>query len=204
MSGFSVVLDANVIYNGPVRDTILRALDEELFRGYWTAEIIKEAVRSLVADGRMTEERAQHLEEELGLAFPESWIGGYQAYVPLVRNHVKDRHILAAAIHAHAQVIVTFNIRHFPAHALADFGIEAQHPDVFLVYLYYLDPEAMVRIVRRQAADCKRPPQTVARLLDVLSQHVPRFAQLIQQDIVDEEQRGGVPEAGQGSGRVGE
>jgi len=34
MSGSSVVLDANVIHNGPVRDTILRALDEELIRGY--------------------------------------------------------------------------------------------------------------------------------------------------------------------------
>ena len=186
-SSFSVVLDAHVLYNGPVRDTILRAQDEELFRGYWTAEIVDEALRNLVEDGRMSRERAQHLEEELGYSFPESWVSGYQAYIAMVRNHLKDRHVLAAAVHAHAQVIVTFNLRHFPAYALAPFGIEAQHPDAFLVHQYDLESETMVRIVREQASDGKRPPQTVERLLAVLRTHVPEFALLIEQGIAEEE-----------------
>jgi hypothetical protein len=37
-----------------------------------------------------------------------------------------DRHVLAAAIRAHAQVIVTANLRHFPAEYLSQFDIEAK------------------------------------------------------------------------------
>jgi hypothetical protein len=43
-----------------------------------------------------------------------------------------DRHVLAAAIRAGAEVIVTYNLKDFPAETLAKFGIEAQHPDDFL------------------------------------------------------------------------
>lgn len=46
-----------------------------------------------------------------------------------------DRHVLAAAIHANAEVILTCNLADFPAETLARSNIEAQHPDDFLVYL---------------------------------------------------------------------
>ena len=38
----------------------------------------------------------------------------------------KDRHVLAAAIKTRADVIVTDNLKHFPDHVLATFGIEAR------------------------------------------------------------------------------
>lgn len=50
-----------------------------------------------------------------------------------------DRHVVAAAIRAGAQVIVTANVKDFPAAALEPFNIEAQHPDVFIVGLIDLD-----------------------------------------------------------------
>ena len=51
-----------------------------------------------------------------------------------------DRHVLAAAIRCHAQVIVTHNLRDFPASALAPFGLEAQPPDLFVGHLVDLAP----------------------------------------------------------------
>jgi len=46
-----------------------------------------------------------------------------------------DRHVLAAAIRGRADVIVTCNLKDFPAGALKSYGIEAQHPDEFLLNL---------------------------------------------------------------------
>jgi hypothetical protein len=55
-----------------------------------------------------------------------------------------DRHVLAAAVRAGAQLIVTNNLKDFPAAALAPYGLEAKGPDDFLVDQYFLD-EALLR-----------------------------------------------------------
>ena len=55
-----------------------------------------------------------------------------------------DRHVLAAAIRCNASVIVTFNENDFPATALAPYGIEAQHPDLFVDNLFDLDQAAVI------------------------------------------------------------
>ena len=49
-----------------------------------------------------------------------------------------DRHVLAAAIKGRTDVIVTLNLRDFPAERLDRWGIEAQHPDEFLTHQFHL------------------------------------------------------------------
>lgn len=58
-----------------------------------------------------------------------------------------DRQVLAAAIHAEAQVIVTRNLRGFPIERLSAWGLEAQHPDDFLTTLHHNRPDTVVGIV---------------------------------------------------------
>jgi len=54
---------------------------------------------------------------------------GYEQLIEGLKLPDPDyRHILAAAIHSGAQVIVTANVRDFPAEDLADFNIEAKTP----------------------------------------------------------------------------
>ena len=64
-----------------------------------------------------------------------------------------DRHVLAAAICAGAQVIVTNNIKDFPTNdPLAPFGIEAQTPDEFMLHLIDLAPVRIITVIDHQAA----------------------------------------------------
>lgn len=65
---------------------------------------------------------------------------------------VGDRHVLAAAIEANAQVIVTANLSDFPPDNLAPFGIEAKHPDDFVLDLIDLAPAKVALVVSEQAS----------------------------------------------------
>lgn len=69
-----------------------------------------------------------------------------------------DRHILAAAIRCNASVTVTFNLKDFPNTVLESFGLEAQHPDVFIEDLFDLDPAAVVTAAQRQRRHLQQPP----------------------------------------------
>ena len=66
---FAAVLDASVLYPLPLRDTLLRIADTELYDAYWSARILDEVVRYLVADGRATEEQARRLTDAMAAAF---------------------------------------------------------------------------------------------------------------------------------------
>ena len=82
---------------------------------------------------------------------------------------VDDRHVLAAAIRANAQAIVTFNLRDFPNRVLARFDIEAKHPDDFVLECIDLDPGAVSECAISQALALQQPPVTVQALLDTLN-----------------------------------
>lgn len=75
---------------------------------------------------------------------------------------------MRAASSGVASVIVTFNEKDFPVATLEPFGIEAQHPDVFIEKLFDLDQAAVVAAARRQRAQLRNPPMDVERYQDVL------------------------------------
>jgi hypothetical protein len=62
-------------------------------------------------------------------------------------NDEKDRHVLAAAVAAGSEAVVTSNLRHFPAEACEPLGVSAVHPDEFLSDLLDLDPDTVYRVV---------------------------------------------------------
>jgi predicted nucleic acid-binding protein len=175
MSSFGVVLDACVLFPAALRDTLLRAADANLYRLHWTAEILEETRRSIVAQQRATKEQAQRLIDQIAQYFPEAAITGHHLLVPSMTNDEGDRHVLAAAIVSNSQVIVTHNLKHFPDYALSPFNIEAQSPDKFLISLIDLAPDRMIQIIREQANDLIRPPVTIERVLDKLQLDAPDF-----------------------------
>ncbi len=76
-----------------------------------------------------------------------------------------DRHVLAAAIRAGADVIVTFNLADFPPEALAHYDIEALNPDELIDRLLDLDSEAVCAAVKLDRQSLKKPPKSVDEYL---------------------------------------
>lgn len=161
----------------PLCDTLLRAAEAELYCVYFSQEILDGATRNLVNKKRMTEQKAARFQQMIKNTFPEAMVEVPEEIVATMTNHPGDRHVLAAAIVTKAEVIVTDNLKHFPQEALEPYGIEAQHPDVFLTQLFDQDPESMVEVIWQQANALKNPPQTVTELLDRLEKNnrVPSF-----------------------------
>lgn len=110
-------------------------------------------------------------------------VTNYQQLIPaLTLPDPDDRHVLAAAIKAGASVIVTFNENDFPADVLDPYGIEAQHPDDFMVYQFDLNKAAICNAVRLQRASLKNPPKSVQELLDTFAaQQLPTFVERLRQ-----------------------
>lgn len=139
---FVAVFDSSVFYPAPLRDLLLQLATLELFQAKWSEEIESEWVSSLLGDRPdLTLKRLERTKKMAQSAIPDCLINGYQ---PLVKSlslpDPGDRHVLAAAIHSKAQVIVTYNLKDFPEHSLTSFGIEAQHPDLFLKRIFVLAP----------------------------------------------------------------
>lgn len=174
------LLDASVLWSAAIRDTLLSAVEADLYRPAWTREILDQMARSLKA-------RRPHLEpssinrtvDMILSSFPEALVEGYEDLIPLMTNNEGDRHVLAAAVRSGCAMIVTWNKDHFPMEACEPYGIEVQDPDDFLCDLWAQSPGAMADVVREQAGRLVNPHQTVEQLLETLSRSVPNFAQLV-------------------------
>lgn len=179
MGLYVAVLDACVLYPFSLRDTLLRAAENELYSPRWTDRILEEATCNLVGNGRVSAQQARRLTSVISDTFPEADVTGYGAFEELMLNHLKDRHVLAAAVVANADVIVTENLRDFPEYALEPYGIKARSSDGFLCELYEGSPDIVVGLIREQADDLRNPTQTVQQVIESLRRIAPGFAALL-------------------------
>ena len=126
-----VVLDACVLANFSLCDTLLRLAEPpRLFEPKWSEEIIRETTRTLESKLGWPSSLAAHLEDELRAHFGEAWISGYESLIPQMANDEKDRHVLAAAAHGHASIILTLNLRHFRPEHLETVGYPSTTPAI--------------------------------------------------------------------------
>jgi predicted nucleic acid-binding protein len=175
-ASFPVVLNANVLIPLSIRDTLLRAANEGLIQIYWSEEILDEVQRNLIQALQLSEEKASRLITAMKKAFPEAMVSGHDWLIPAMRNDVKDRHVLAVAVHVGAQTIVTNNLRDFRKEHLPP-RIQAQDPDTFLQHLFDQNRLIMMEVLCAQAEALRRPPLTLTQLLDGLAKSVPGFVE---------------------------
>src|SRR5262245_39324122 len=114
---FIVVYDASVLYPSALRDLLIRIAQMGLVQARWTEEILDETFNALMRDRPdLDPARLDRTRTLMGTAVRDWKVVGYEPLVDALKlPDPDDRHVLAAAIRARAQVIVTANLRHFPA-----------------------------------------------------------------------------------------
>jgi predicted nucleic acid-binding protein len=163
------VLDANVLYPAPMRDFLLQLAFDDFFEPKWSDEIQDEWARNVLADrSDLTAANVAYTQGRMKVAFPSASVTGYEHLIPQLTNDIKDRHVLAAAIQARATCIVTCNLKDFKPADLAPHGIQAIHPDDFLLKLYQDAAADMIETIRRHRARLTQPPKTAQQYLDTL------------------------------------
>nr|WP_297460544.1 PIN domain-containing protein [uncultured Halomonas sp.] len=167
---FVVIYDACVLYPAPLRDLLMRLATTGLFAARWTSLIHDEWTRSLLARRPELADKLPRTVELMNQAVPDALVTGHEPLIEgLTLPDPDDRHVLAAAIRAGAQLIVTFNLKDFPAAALASYGIEAVHPDIFLEQQFELHESLLVNVARRHRASLRNPPKSADEYLEILA-----------------------------------
>jgi predicted nucleic acid-binding protein len=171
-----VILDACVLANFSLCDTLLRLAEPpRLFEPKWSEEIIRETTRTLELKLGWPRSLTAHFEKELCAHFSEAWISGYELLIPKMTNDEKDRHVVAAAVHGEAAIILTLNVRHFRPEHLAMWGVRALHPQSFLIEIYRQEQAVVMTKLEQQAADRGR---SLGQLLNILNATAPEFVSL--------------------------
>ncbi len=169
-SPYPVVLDACVLYPARLRDLLMHLGLVGLYQPKWSDRIHDEWCRNLYLNrpdiGPQVLERTVEL---MNTALPDANVTGYESLITDLRlPDENDRHVLAAAIRAKAEVIVTLNQKDFPAEILSSFDIEALHPDEFIFDLFDLNHALALEAVRRQRQSLRHPPMTTTEFLSML------------------------------------
>ncbi len=182
-----VVYDANVLYPSTLRDVLIRVGLARLVQPKWTEQILDEVFRNLrVNRPDLDPARLKRTRELMNASIRDVTVTGFEQLIEqLTIPDPHDRHVLAAAIHAGAQVIVTKNLRDFPAPALTPWGVEAQHPDAFLTSVHQNHPDALSDIAKAIARAWGAPDATPAQVIDRLAVDAPQTAKLVRASLPD-------------------
>lgn len=164
------IYDANVLFPAPLRDLLIRLAHAGLVRARWTDSIHDEWVRSVLKHNpTLSIERLSRTRLLMNEAVRDCLVTGFEGLIgSLSLPDPDDRHVLAAAIKAGAEVIVTFNLKDFPADVLSAHNIEAIHPDEFLLAIFDAAPGSVCGAVKQQREALRYPPKTIDELLNIL------------------------------------
>lgn len=191
MTGFRVVLDACVLVPIVKADLLLSLADARMFVPLWSDRILDEAERAIVkvSDGRITPERAKKRTANMKCAFEDAEITNWEPLERCIQElpDCDDRHVVAAAVKGGAALIVTDNVKDYPADVLSEWDLEVKSSDEFLLDVLGLHRGRGINCLIEMSERRKNPPTTVSELLDLLERAgAPGFARKVR-SILDED-----------------
>lgn len=172
MTSFVVIYDACALFPNTQRDLLIRVAQEGLVQAKWTHRILDEMERALRAKRSVDDSKLERLRQLINNSVRDSIVEGYQPLeAALDLPDPGDLHVLAAAVKAGAQVIVTDNLKDFPEDRLAPWSIQAKTPDEFLLDQLSLDRDVVYGSVVRIADSRNNPPQSINDVLNQLERN---------------------------------
>jgi predicted nucleic acid-binding protein len=179
-SDCSAVLDACVLVPMALCDLLLRLAEEPaVYRPLWSERILAEMTKALKTKLHRSSEEVAWRRQQMKEAFPEAMVTVPSALLKAVEciPDKNDRHVLAAAVVAHANTIITQNRRHFPKECCEKYGVVCQKPDDFLIDQYHLHAQLVLDKLDDQAAGISQNREFVVASLKPA---VPRFCELLE------------------------
>ena len=181
------VYDACVLYPFHLRNVLIQCAFDGLVEARWTDDIHDEWMRNLAANtSALPIERLEATRDRMKAVLPEADVADYRPLIAgLELPDSDDRHVLAAAIAGKASVIVTWNLKDFPARNLMPYGVTSQSPDDFLIDLHAAFPDALISSVKRARLNLRKTTPSVEAFVDALQQSgLKKFSEVLRHHIV--------------------
>ncbi|MCO5309851.1 MAG: PIN domain-containing protein [Austwickia sp.] len=166
---FPVYFDTCALYPGMVADVILRIAEEGAYSPHWSLDVLTELRRNLAKIPSVEEGGADRRIAAMQTAFPRASVDGYRGLIDSMACAEEDRHVLAAAVYAKCQVLVTYNIRDFPTESTIPHGVAVVHPDQFLLDQLDLHPRWVIRSLLAIQQASRKPRLSASALLESLA-----------------------------------
>ena len=176
------VYDACVLYPFHLRNLLIQCAFDGLVDARWTDDIHAEWIRNLAANSPAAPiSRFEATRERMKAVLPDANVADYKALISrLWLPDPDDRHVLAAAIVGKASLIVTWNLKDFPAAELKPHGIVCISPDDFLLSLNSSLPDPLIASVKRARQNLRRTIPSVDEFIDALErQRLKAFSAIL-------------------------
>lgn len=166
---FTALVDASTLAGALRRNLILSLAEAELFRVRWSDRIMDETVAAIekISDGKADTAKQR---AAMNRAFSEATVP-YAADVEGYLNieglpDPDDLHVIAAAVSARADVIVTENLKDFPTDILKKFDIDVLSADAFIADTLDLTTGRSLEAVKVMRERMKHPEYTAEGLIE--------------------------------------
>ena len=171
------------MFSANLRDTLLWPAFARIYKARFTNQIHEEWIHAVLRQRpHLTRGPLETTRDLMNSKIPNALVVNYEPLIDgLQLPDANDRHVLAAAIHAGCDRIITWNIADFPASTLEVHGLKTQTPDEFLCELLRDFPQDMLDSLKRQRTNLNRPPLAVEQFIENLrKQNLPKFVELIE------------------------
>jgi predicted nucleic acid-binding protein len=181
------VLDACVLYQGMLTDLLLRICQEGVFEPIWSDDIHAEWMHNL--EKRIPADKVEYRRTRMDDAFKAASVPGQRAIIATIRatamngGQRKDAHVVATAVAAKADTIVTHNIPDFHVPTLQGYGLRKMRPDAFFLELLGTHQARVLAGVKAHRASLLRNSPTLDEYLKELAGPkvvAPRFAKALE------------------------